>query len=133
MALTAEGGLDSLYSRILADAYHDNSFEQVIGTVMLLREPIPIIFLAYLLQLRPADIVYTLLELQSILLIPGSDNEAVQLFYMSLRDFLISPERSPNFFINPPARHLLIAVDCLRVLTVGPTDVSTATGRCTLV
>ena len=123
-ALTAESGLDPLYARILADAHsdRDNNFERVIGTVMLLKEPIPIVFLAHLLQLRPADIVLTLLGLQSILMIPGSDDKAIRLFHTSLRDFLTSPGRSPDFFIDPPARHLLIAADCLRVIAVRPTD-----------
>ena len=121
-ALTADGGLDLLYARILEDAHRDNNFERVIGTVMLLRKPIPIVFLAHLLQLRPAEVVLTLLGLQSILMIPGSDNEAIRLFHTSLRDFLISRERSPGYFINPPPRHLLIAADCLRVVAVRPTD-----------
>ena len=123
-ALTAEGGLDPLYTRILTDAHldPDNNFERVIGTVMLLKEPIPIVFLAHLLRLRPADIVQTLLGLQSILMIPGSDDQAIRLFHTSLRDFLVSPGRPGGFFINPPARHLSIAADCLRVIAVRPTD-----------
>ena len=121
-ALTAESGLDPLYSQILAGAPRDNNFERVIGTVMLLKKPIPIVFLAEMLQLRPADIVQTLLGVQSIIMVPDSDYEDIRLFHTSLRDFLISPGRSLDFFINPPTRHLLIAADCLRVLAVRPTD-----------
>ena len=122
MVLTAEGGLDPLYLQILADAPRDNNFDRVIGTVMLLKEPIPIVILAHLLRLRPEDIVQTSQGLQSILMIPGDDNDAIQLFHASLRDFLISPARSHDFFINPQDRHLLIAADCLRVLAARPTD-----------
>ena len=121
-ALWAEGGLDPLYLQILAGAPRDDTFERVIGTVMLLKEPIPIVFLAHLLQLRPADIVQTLWGLESILMIPDGDNEPIRLVHTSLRDFLTSPGRSHEFFINSPARHLLIAADCLRVLAVRPTD-----------
>ena len=121
-ALMAEGGLDPLYARILAGARRDNNFEGVIGTVMLLRKPIPIVFLAHLLQLRSADIVQTFLGLQSILMIPGGDDEAIELFHTSLRDFLTSPGRSPDFSIDLPARHCLIVADCLRVIAVRPTD-----------
>ena len=48
-ALTTEGGLDPLYTRILADARRDrdHNFERAIGTVMLLNEPIPMVFLAH--------------------------------------------------------------------------------------
>ena len=89
---------------------------------MLLTEPLPILFLAHLLGLRPKDIVQTSLGLQSILIIPGDDDEPIRLFHTSLRDFLTSPERSCDLFINPPARHLFITAGCLRVLTNQPTD-----------
>jgi hypothetical protein len=121
-ALTSEGGLDSLYTQILADVDRDENFERVISTVMLLTQPIPIVFLAHLLQLQPAAIVQTLLGLQSVLLIPGGDDEPIRVFHTSLRDFLTSPGQSGQFFINPPAQHLSIAVDCLRVLAVQPQD-----------
>ena len=86
MALMAEGGLDPLYMQILADAHsdHNNNFQWVIGTVMLLTKPMPIMFLTYLLQLQPVDIVLTLQGLQSILMISSSNNKAIQLFHMSL-------------------------------------------------
>ena len=49
--LMGEDSLDSLYTQILADAPRDNNFKRVIGAVMLLKELIPIVFLAHLLQL----------------------------------------------------------------------------------
>jgi len=42
--------------------------------------------------------------------------------HTSLRDFLTAPERSHDFCINPPAQHLYIAANCLRVLANQPTD-----------
>ena len=120
-ALTADNGLDPLYTQVLADAPRDQNFERVIGTVMLLTKPIAIAFLAHLVQLRSADIVQTLIGLQSVLVIPD-DDESIRLFHTSLRDFLTSPERSQHYFIYPEIRHLWIATDCLRVLTEWPTD-----------
>jgi hypothetical protein len=89
---------------------------------MLVAEPLSIVSLAHLLQLRPEDIVQTLQGLQSILMIPGDDDHAILLFHTSLRDFLISPLRSHKFFINPPTCHLDIATNCLRLITVRPTE-----------
>jgi len=120
-ALTAQDGLDPLYTQVLTDAPRDRNFERVVGTVMLLTRPISITFLAHLLELRSADIVQTLAGLQSVLIIPGRDDEHIRLFHTSLRDFLTSPERSRDFFI-PQIRHLWIAADCLRVLMKRPTD-----------
>ncbi|KAG5635611.1 hypothetical protein DXG03_005342, partial [Asterophora parasitica] len=46
-ALTAEDGLDALFRRDLQDASCGQHFQQVIGTIMLLTEPISIAFLAH--------------------------------------------------------------------------------------
>ena len=121
-ALTAEDGLDPLYRQVFADALRDDNFAPVIGTVMLLSEPIPIAFLAHLLRLRSADVVQTLTGVQSVLMIPGRDDQPILLFHTSLRDFLTSPVRSQDYFIHPQVRHLWIAADCLRVITKRPTD-----------
>ena len=122
MALTAEDGLDPLYTQVLEAAPRDHNFMWVIGAVMLLEEPIQIVFLAHLLQLRPADIVQTLTGMQSVLIIPDRDNQPIRLLHTSLRDFLTSPERSHHFFIYPQVQHLWIVANCLRVLMIGQTD-----------
>jgi len=86
------------------------------GTVMLVTTPLPITSLASLLRLEPTDILQALLGIQSILMIPGNDNEPIRLFHTSLRDFSNSQPRSGDFYINPPNRHLCIANDCLKVI-----------------
>ena len=121
-ALTAEDGLDGLYAQVLTGAPRDENFNRVISTIMLLTEPIPIVYLAHLLGLRPKDIVQASLGLQSILMIPGDDDKPITLLHTSLRDFLTSPERSHDLYINPPVRHLFVAADCLRVLVDRPND-----------
>jgi hypothetical protein len=119
-ALAAEVGLDSLYRDILSAAKRDCHFDRVIGTIMLLRTPLPITFLGQLLQLSAEAIVQSLWGIQSILMIPGDDDEPIQLFHTSLRDFLVAPGRSSSFYINPPTQHLSIAIDCLKVMRTKP-------------
>jgi hypothetical protein len=119
-AMVAEAGLDTLYAQVLSDASFDCNSERVIGTVMLLTSPLPITYLAKLLQLRAEDIVQALLGIQSILMIPGDDNQAIQLFHTSLRDFLISQPHSNKFFIDPATCHISIAIDCLTIITRQP-------------
>ena len=87
---------------------------------MLLRSPLPITFLGHLLQLSAEAIVGSLWGIQSILMIPGNDDEPIQLFHTSLRDFLVAQERSSSFYINPPTRHLWIVIDCLKVMKIQP-------------
>ena len=121
-ALTAEAGLDTLYIRVLLHARRNEHFERVIGTVMLLREPLAITAVAELLRLRAADVIQTLLGIQSILMIPGDDDHPIRLFHTSLRDFFTSRLRSNSFYIDPPARHISIATDCLSIIAGRPKE-----------
>lgn len=118
--LAAEAGLDALYTQVLSDADRDQKFEHILGAVMLLRDSPSISFLAHLLWVRPADIVQSLLGIQSILMIPKDDFQPIQLFHTSLRDFLTSQPRSNKFFIRPPACHLAITIDCLSIICMLP-------------
>jgi NACHT domain len=116
-AVVTHPGLDPLYTQVFSAAPRTDDFDRVIGTIMLLRVPLPITSLADLLQLETSDVLHPLLKLQSILMIPGSDNQPVQLFHTSLRDYLTTSSRSGEFYVDPPARHLVITIDCLKSIT----------------
>jgi len=116
IALRAHAGLDPLYTQVLSATPHSQNFDRVIGTIILLESPLSVASLGHLLQLSTADILHAILGIQSILLIPGDDDQSVQLFHTSLRDFLMTKLRSGDFFINPPIRHLWITIDCLKVM-----------------
>src|SRR6202044_3715940 len=107
-------------TQVLSDAPFDHNSERVIGTVVLLSSPLSITSLAGLLQLQAEDIVQALLGTQSILMIPGDDDQPIELFHTSLRDFLISQPHSNNFFIDPATHHFSIAIDCLTVMAMQP-------------
>ncbi|TDL30196.1 hypothetical protein BD410DRAFT_780746 [Rickenella mellea] len=114
--LDAHVGIDPLYSQVLSSASHDDHFDRVLGTVILLRESLPLPQISHLLQLEYEEVLVELLQVQSVLKVPEDDEQPVQLMHASLRDFLITEERSKTFFINPPACHVGITVDCLRVI-----------------
>jgi hypothetical protein len=118
IALGAHAGLDPLYTQVLSAGAHCHIFKRVLGTIMLLAYPVSIISLGHLLQLETADILRALLRIQSIVLIPEDDEQPVQLFHTSLRDFLTSQPRSGKFFIDPPICHTSIAIDCLKLMAV---------------
>jgi hypothetical protein len=119
-ALTMDAGLDTLYAEVLSAAPHTSHFERIIGTIMLLHQPLSIISLGHLLQLETADVLQALLGLQSILLIPTDDDQPVKFIHNSLRDFLMVQSRSRTLCINPPIRHLSIAIDCLLAIGSQP-------------
>jgi AAA ATPase domain len=120
--LELDAGLDPLYMQVLSNAVHDHNFERVIGTVVLIREPLSITFLGRLLRLRTGHIIHSLLGTQSILMIPEDDNQAIQPFHTSLPDFLKTESSSGKFFIDPPRHHLFILTDCLATMIVHPTE-----------
>jgi hypothetical protein len=124
IALSAHAGLDPLYAQVLSAAPRSHEFNRVISTILLLTSNFSVTALGHLLQLNTADILEALLGIQSILMIPGDDDQPVQLFHTSLRDFLTSKLRSGDFFIDPPTCHLDILLACLKLVTIPPeTDI----------
>jgi hypothetical protein len=120
IALAAHAGLDPLYTQVLSAAPRGDVLKRIIGTILLLKFDLSITSLGHLLQLNTAYVLQTLLGVQSILMIPGNDDEPVRLFHTSLRDFVMSKPRSGGFFIDPPARHLDILLDCLKLVLIPP-------------
>ncbi|KAJ2934189.1 hypothetical protein H1R20_g2916, partial [Candolleomyces eurysporus] len=99
-------GLDSLYAQTLARSQHLPHFHNIISTVALLREPLPIVEIAELLGIEAFKVVHVLLNLQAIFHVPGTDEQGeVTLCHTSLRDFLTTKSRSGCFFV-PPSFHL---------------------------
>ena len=118
--LEVEAGLDPLYMQVLSNTVHDQNFKRVIDTVVLLRQPLSITFLGWLLRLQTGHIVHSLLGTQSILMIPEDDNQAIRPFHTSLPDFLKTESRCGKFFIDPSHLHLFIVIDCLAAMMVHP-------------
>ena len=113
---SGSNGLDPLYKQVLSSASQTPAFHQLIGTIMVLQTNQSINSLSSLLDIQAAEIVLDLLKVQSIVKIPGDDNELIMLYHTSLRDFLTIKSRSGNYFIDPPLRHIHLALDCLQCL-----------------
>ena len=122
-------GLDPVYTQILSVAARNKDFDAVLGTLMLLANPLPIKSLATLLRLDPVHILQALKGLQSILIIPEDDDNPIRPIHTSLRDFLTSRERSNDLFIQPEERHVHISIDCLQILCIPNGQLFFETGR----
>jgi hypothetical protein len=81
---------------------------------MYLREPIPILELAQLLQLDVSEIRSALDACHSVLIIPNNDDESIRPYHASLRDYLTDRECSNDAFCDPARFHTSITVACLR-------------------
>ncbi|KIJ94403.1 hypothetical protein K443DRAFT_683769, partial [Laccaria amethystina LaAM-08-1] len=113
-------GLDPLYEQVLSSASGTADFHQILGTIIILEDNKSITFLGSLLHLQNEDVICELLGVQSIINIPGNDGEPITLYHTSLRDFLTIKSRSKQYFIDPPLRHLHLAIHCLKHLAEHP-------------
>ncbi|RXW12986.1 hypothetical protein EST38_g12867 [Candolleomyces aberdarensis] len=102
-------GLDGLYAQTLARSQHLPYFRNIISSIALLEEPLPIVKIANLLGIEPFKVVRVLLNLQAIVHVPGTDEQGeVTLCHTSLRDFLTTESRSGCCFV-PPSFHLQLS------------------------
>ena len=113
-------GLDSLYEQVLSSASWTENFCQILGTIIILEDNKSIAFLSSLLSLQHEEIICELLQVQSIIKIPGDDNESIMLYHTSLRDYLTIKSQSKQYFIDPPLQHLHLAIHCLEHLAECP-------------
>jgi hypothetical protein len=117
--------LDDVYIQILRTAFPDNSdddmikgFQEVVGTIVLLRDPLPFRSLANLLGIKPISIIATLNHLHSIIA-PGSQDQSPRIHHKSFPDFVMDAERcrkDSRFFIAPSEHHFRIADRCFRIM-----------------
>ena len=120
-------GIDLLYTQVLEQAFHDvdlgeqvlySNFRSVVGTVLLVFNPLPMDALSILL--RAPHVSTTLRFLHSLLLVPDSKTQTypVQVFHKSFPDFLMDQRRCKDerFFINPSIHHWDILFSCLNLM-----------------
>ena len=124
---THEGksGINLLYTQVLEQAFCEadlddwevySCFRSVVGMVVLAFNPLPAKTLSTLLG--TSDISTTLHSLHSLLLIPASEGDPIQVLHKSFPDFLMDPGRCKNerFFINPSVHHQKILLSCLNLM-----------------
>ncbi|KIK06319.1 hypothetical protein K443DRAFT_3106 [Laccaria amethystina LaAM-08-1] len=111
-------GLDPLYKQVLSSV--SRTVHQILGTIMILEDNQSISFLGSLLYLQHDEVIHELLGVQSIIKIPGHDDQPIMLYHTSLRDFLTIKSRSEQYFIDPPPRHFHLAIHLLKRLAEYP-------------
>lgn len=130
-------GLKSTYLPILqqlvaseVDDGHQSrveDFKNIVGTVILLRDPLSAFALAQLLDVNIADVGRTLQMFKSVLNIPRNADgrmnrtKPITLFHLSFRDFLVNQDqKKDNFFwINAGGKHRSLGLACIRLLESG--------------
>jgi hypothetical protein len=130
-------GLKNTYLPILnqiftsADDGLDNErifdFKSIVGSIVLLYDPLSASALANLLGVQIGDVGRVLRPLHSVLDVPrASDGKLdratpITLFHLSFRDFLVNPESTAEnrFWINARETHGMLGMYCIRLLESG--------------
>ncbi|RXW20103.1 hypothetical protein EST38_g5763 [Candolleomyces aberdarensis] len=109
--LNMNPGLDTRYAKTLSRSKNFPHFSDIISTLALIFEPLPIIGIAELLGIETFEVVRVLVNLQSIIHIPGTDDLPVTMCHTSLCNFLTTENRS-GYFFTPPSFHLHLLYRC---------------------
>jgi hypothetical protein len=94
-------------------------FRAVVGSIVILAEPLGTSSLARLLDIDKDIIDSRFDSLHSVLNIPSSPDAPIRLLHLSFREFLLDPSkrgRSP-FWVNETERHGAIATRCLGLMS----------------
>lgn len=94
-------------------------FREVVGTIVILADPLSTISLANLLGVEKYDVSCKLDLLHSVLNVPTNECQPIKLLHLSFRDFLLDPERSRNspFWVDEKMEHERIASKCLQLMS----------------
>ena len=122
-----KSGVDQLYTKVLQQAFSDVHadtsqqylrFQTVVGTILLIFNPLSINSLSELLGYNTQQIYSTMRSLHSLLLVPESAEDTIQIFHKSFPDFLMDPDRcrDKRLFVDPAGHHAEILLMCLRLM-----------------
>ena len=122
-----KSGVDQLYIKVLEQPFRDvraensqrcSRFRSVVGTILLIFNPLSIKGLSELLGHHPSHIRTTLRSLHSLLLVPDNIEDPILTFHKSFPDFLTDPERCEDtrFFVEPTTHHAEILLSCLNLM-----------------
>jgi len=120
-----KSGIDLLYTQVLGQAFCDadsdeqelySHFRSVVGTVMLVFNPLPMDALSTFLRI--SDVSTTIRPLHSLILVPDNEADPIQVLHKSFPDFLMDQGRCKDerFFVNPSVHHQDILFLCLKLM-----------------
>ncbi|KAE8353294.1 WD40-repeat-containing domain protein [Aspergillus coremiiformis] len=94
-------------------------YRVIVGTIIILANPLTLTSLAKLLNIPPSDVERRLDFLHSVLSIPEDHDTPIQIFHQSFRDFLLHPKirMKTEFWIDEEQTHKETLFRCIEVMT----------------
>jgi hypothetical protein len=124
------GDLDEMYTQVLESSIpgdyneHDQKelaglFTKIVGSIVILFDPLSATALANLLALSKEDIDETLDHLHSVLDVPDDKDSPIRLLHPSFRDFLLDQQRclGSQFWIDEKEAHNELFMSCLELMS----------------
>lgn len=120
--------LDKMYLPFLNQLFNDedeldqekrtSKFQEVIGSIVVLKSPLPIASLAHLLNIPKKDISCKLNLLHSVLNIPVDEDMPIRLLHLSFCNFFLNLQKRGNspFRVDEKEMHKRLARKCLQLL-----------------
>ena len=87
-------------------------FRQIVGSIVMLADPLPTSSLASLLAICKEDIDSGLDDLHSVLSISSDQDSPIRLLHLSFRDFLLGYKKESWFRVDETMTHEMIATRC---------------------
>ena len=122
--------LRKLYTTVLENAYDEEAMENeiirkrvkgVLAGLVILQEQATVELLAPLTEVTVGEAIETVEELRSIVTCAGDiRTDTIRPLHLTLREFLVDPERCPKeFYVDRRKHHLQVAKSCLRIMNDG--------------
>jgi hypothetical protein len=122
--------LDMMYTQVLEHSFknvrHPKNkeqlaaiFRQVVGTIVILFDPLSLTAISRLLNMDDEIIKKRLERLRSVLEVPNRQEHAIRLLHPSFRDFLLDDKRccSQQFWVEEKKAHGFLAEYCVRLMS----------------
>ena len=114
---SAYADLDSLYRDAISVFPDPDVARLVLGVVYCMAIPLSVSGLHRLLRRPDVDARIIIPALSSVLLASEDGKQPIQFYHASFRDFLINPQRSQKYAINPAVYHRFMAQLCFETMS----------------
>jgi hypothetical protein len=122
-----KGTYDPILEQLLRDQDEEEEeiiakeFREVVGTIVVLVDPLSVVSLASLLTISEEDINDRIRSLHSVLNVPTNNDAPVKPFHLSFREYLLDPRNCGRSTLRVDERetHRMIATKCIELLS-GP-------------
>ena len=117
--------LDLLYMQVLIHAFPGGMssrlagrLKMVLGTIVLLQDPLSSLAVEMLLSLEGNSVRETLAHLHAVVIVPEDEVQVIRLLHPSFFDFITNATRcrNPKFVVDAKTQHTLLAQACLSTM-----------------